>query len=130
AAALCAPISALKTVFLDSKREFSWHPGLLVSGATIQTSHLKDLVTLADPTSRYSFLSYLHAHRRMYRFITAGFEGVPRVEFNDYFRWVSKELKNARFGTAVDSVEHAGDSFTVNCNPEQIGRASGRARKS
>jgi lysine N6-hydroxylase len=117
AAALCAPIAELKTLFVDRKPEFSWHPGLMLSGSTIQTSHLKDLVTLADPTSKYGFLSYLHYHGRMYRFITADLEGVERAEFNDYFSWVSKRLDNVRFGVDVDTVDHDGNSFILNGDP-------------
>src|SRR6185436_18751172 len=53
AAALAATLPELKTLFVERARSFAWHPGMLISGATIQTSHLKDLVTLADPTSPY-----------------------------------------------------------------------------
>lgn len=114
AAALCQPINDLKTLFFDRQAEFAWHPGLLISGATIQTSHLKDLVTLADPKSKYSFLSYLHSKKRMYRFITAQFDGVERAEFNDYFRWTADQLTNLRFGFTVESIEHDGRRFIVN----------------
>src|SRR4051812_9680433 len=94
AAALAAAVPDLKTLFLETSKSFAWHPGALIPGSTIQPSHLKDLVTLADPTSRYSFLSYLHAKRRTYRFITASFDTVERAEFNDYFCWVAKQLPN------------------------------------
>lgn len=117
AAALCEPIPGLKTLFVDRKSEFSWHPGLMLSGSTIQTSHLKDLVTLADPTNKYGFLSYLHFHGRMYRFITADLEGVERAEFNDYFSWVSKRLENVRFGIDIDTIDHDGTSFILNGDP-------------
>ena len=114
AAALCAGVADLKTLFLDRAKQFAWHPGLLISGSTIQTSHLKDLVTLADPTSKYSFLSYLHDKRRMYRFITANFDGVERIEFDDYFRWASEHLPNVRFGYAVESIDYDGSMFLIN----------------
>jgi lysine N6-hydroxylase len=114
AAALCAPIRELKTLFVDRQPRFAWHPGLLISGSTIQTSHLKDLVTLADPSSKYSFLSYLHQHGRMYRFITADFEGVERAEFSDYFGWVSRQLDNVRFGFDVQSIDHGDRGFIIN----------------
>lgn len=45
----------LSTRFLERKPSFSWHPGLLLSDAKMQTSFLKDLVTAIDPTSQYSF---------------------------------------------------------------------------
>lgn len=122
AAALCEPIPSLSTLFVDRKPEFSWHPGLLLSGATIQTSHLKDLVTLADPRNPYGFLSYLHAHGRMYRFITSDFRGVERAEFDDYFRWVSKQLSNLRFGMDVQTVDFDGEHFIVNGNADLTSR--------
>lgn len=114
AAALAAGIPDLKTLFVERSKAFEWHPGMLISGATIQTSHLKDLVTLADPTSPYSFLSYLHAKKRMYRFITADFEFVERAEFNDYFRWVADQLPNVQFDYAVESIDYDGSMFIIN----------------
>lgn len=114
AAALAAGISDLKTVFVERSTSFAWHPGLLISGATIQTSHLKDLVTLADPTSPYSFLSYLHAKKRMYRFITADFDFVERAEFDDYFRWTAEQLPNVQFDYAVESIDYDGSMFIIN----------------
>jgi lysine N6-hydroxylase len=114
AAALACAVPGLNTLFVDRSQSFSWHPGLLISGSTIQTSHLKDLVTLADPTSRYSFLSYLHAKKRMYRFITANFDCVERAEFDDYFRWVAEQLPNAQFGYSVETVDYDGSRFVIN----------------
>lgn len=123
AAALCAVIQELRTLFVDRSASFAWHPGLLISGSTIQTSHLKDLVTLADPTSPYSFLSYLHAKKRMYRFITADFDGVERAEFDDYFRWTAERLPNVRFGYPVESVDYDGTKFVINDDPEYTSRS-------
>lgn len=123
AAALAAPIPGLKTLFVERSKQFRWHPGLLISGTTIQTSHLKDLVTLADPTSRYSFLSYLHAKKRMYRFITADFEGVERAEFDDYFRWVAEQLPNVQFGYTVETIDHDGSKFIINEDPRYTSRS-------
>lgn len=113
-AALAAVIPDLKTLFVDRSKSFAWHPGLLISGSTIQTSHLKDLVTLADPTSPYSFLSYLHAKKRMYRFITADFYCVERAEFDDYFRWTAEQLTNVQFNYPVESIDYDGSMFIIN----------------
>lgn len=123
AAALCAVIQDLRTLFVDRSASFAWHPGLLISGSTIQTSHLKDLVTLADPTSPYSFLSYLHAKKRMYRFITADFDGVERAEFDDYFRWTAERLPNVKFGYPVESVDYDGTRFVINDDPAYTSRS-------
>jgi lysine N6-hydroxylase len=67
-AALLAPLDDVDAVHFEAKPAFSWHAGLMVEGTTLQVPFLADLVTLADPTSRYSFLNYLHHHDRLYRF--------------------------------------------------------------
>src|SRR5260370_3742158 len=99
-AALLAPTS-LRARFFERNAEFQWHPGLLFPEATVQVSFLKDLVTLADPTSRYSFLAFLHAKRRFYRFINTGQARVHRLEFNQYLQWVSGQLHNLQFRSQV-----------------------------
>ena len=45
--------------FLERQPRFGWHRGMLIDNATMQVSFLKDLVTLRNPTSEFSFLSYL-----------------------------------------------------------------------
>lgn len=67
-AALIEPISHLETIFLEQKTEFQWHEGLLMEGTTIQVPFLADLVTMADPCSRFTFLNYLREHSRLYNF--------------------------------------------------------------
>ena len=111
-AALLAPTS-FHARFFERNAEFQWHPGLLFSEATIQVSYLKDLVTLADPTSRYSFLAFLHAKKRFYRFINTGQARVHRLEFNQYLQWVAGQLDNVEFGAEVQMVCLEGDHFSV-----------------
>jgi lysine N6-hydroxylase len=113
AAALLHPHAELRTVFLERAPELRWHPGLLLPDATIQVSFLKDLVTLADPTSPFSFLAFLHAHRRLYRFINCGFPRVTRREFEQYLRWVADGLPSLRFGRQVDEVRLEDDGLVV-----------------
>ncbi len=113
-AALLHPVRDLRSEFFDFKKEFQWFPGMLFPEATIQVSWLKDLVTLVDPTSQYSFLSFLAHKKRMYRFAMARFPRVKRREFNQYFQWVSQSLPNLNFDTSVDSVTFTGDHFCLN----------------
>src|SRR4051794_3862175 len=120
AAALLHPLAELRTRFYERSPEFRWHPGLLFSDATIQVSYLKDLVTLADPTSPFSFLAFLHAHRRLYRFINAGFPRVSRREFDQYLRWAAAALPSLRFGRAVDEVRLEGGALAVQAGGEKV----------
>ena len=99
--------------FFDKSADFQWHPGLLFPEATIQVSYLKDLVTLVDPTSQYSFLAFLHAHKRLYRFINRTEIRVSRKEFNQYLQWVASRLPNVEFGAEVREVAIDDQSFSV-----------------
>ncbi len=119
-AALLEPVKNLNTLFFEREKEFQWHPGLLFPDATIQVSFLKDLVSLADPQSHYSFLAFLFANRRLYRFINANFTRVSRVEFNQYFRWVANRLPNLEFGQNVHSISLEDESFIVRTSRGQV----------
>jgi len=104
-AALADPVPGLRAAFLETRPTFRWHPGLLDNDALMQTSYLKDLVTPVDPTSRYSFLSFLRETGRLYRFVVANPDHVSRVEFEQYYRWVAQQLPSVRFDTRAESVE-------------------------
>jgi lysine N6-hydroxylase len=87
-----------------------------LDGATLQVSTLKDLVTLSDPTNAFSFLSYLHAHGRLYHFINAQFDAVPRQEFRNYMEWASRRNHNIVFGEEVLSIDFDGDFIVRTTN--------------
>ena len=91
-AALADGVEDLDAVFLDQRPAMSWHPGLLLEGAILQVPFLADLVTLVDPTSPWSYLAYLRAHGRLFRFYLAERFQVPRAEYDDYLRWVAESL--------------------------------------
>lgn len=103
-AALLDPVDGVDAVFFDQADGFAWHPGLLVEGTTTQVPFLADLVTLADPTSRQSFLEYLRAHDRLYRFYLRERFHLPRREYDHYCRWVAGRLAACRFGTRVEGL--------------------------
>lgn len=111
-AALLEPLG-VRSRFYEIKEEFFWHAGLLFPDSTLQVSYLKDLVTLADPTSRFSFLAFLAAERRLYRFINADFPRLSRREFVQYFRWVCSFLPGLEFGRAVQEIDLDGDLLRV-----------------
>ena len=106
-AALLHGVSDVDALFLDAKPRFHWHPGLMLDDAEVQVPFLADLVTLADPTSPYSFLSYLHARGRLYRFYVHERLHVLRREFDAYYRWVAEQLAGCRFGARVEAVRPA-----------------------
>ncbi|WP_433449601.1 lysine N(6)-hydroxylase/L-ornithine N(5)-oxygenase family protein [Streptomyces sp. CA-142005] len=103
-AALAHPLAELDAVFYEQRPGFDWHPGLLIDGATIQVPFLADLVTLADPTSPWSFLNYLKAHERLFPFYFAERFHLQRAEYDAYCRWVAQSLPGLHFRHQVDAV--------------------------
>ncbi|WP_067811039.1 lysine N(6)-hydroxylase/L-ornithine N(5)-oxygenase family protein [Actinomadura kijaniata] len=114
-AALADGVPDLKALFLDAKPAFSWHPGLLLDGTTLQVPFLADLVTMADPTSPWSYLNYLRHHDRMFPFFFSERFLIPRREYDHYCRWVAERLPSCRFDAEVTAVtwDDAAGAFAV-----------------
>ncbi|SDD74454.1 lysine N(6)-hydroxylase/L-ornithine N(5)-oxygenase family protein [Auraticoccus monumenti] len=112
-ACLTAPLDDLDGVFLEAREEFSWHPGMMLEGATIQVPFLADLVTMADPTSPWSFLSYLKQTGRLYPFYIRESFYPLRAEYDAYCRWASTRVPGTRFGRTVERVTHADGLYRV-----------------
>ncbi|MGC4977625.1 lysine N(6)-hydroxylase/L-ornithine N(5)-oxygenase family protein [Streptomyces sp. DT199] len=112
-ACLTEPIDELDGVFLESKPDFEWHAGMFLDGAHLQTPFMSDLVTLADPTSPYSFLNYLKEKGRLYSFYIRENFYPLRVEYDDYCRWAAGKLSSIRFGTTVAEVTYEDELYVV-----------------
>lgn len=109
-----------KACFIERHPRFSWHPGMLLPGSRMQISYLKDLATLRNPTSKLTFLSYLHAHGRLPAFINRGADTPTRREYADYMAWAAGRVQelggdalNVRFGEDVVSVQSLDGGKTV-----------------
>ncbi|MEJ3654604.1 lysine N(6)-hydroxylase/L-ornithine N(5)-oxygenase family protein [Actinomycetes bacterium KLBMP 9759] len=88
--------------FVERQGRFGWHRGMLIDDATMQVSFLKDLVTLRNPASPFSFLSYLHTKQRLVDFINYGSVYPTRLEFHDYLEWAAQRFaEQIRYGTEV-----------------------------
>ncbi|MFJ4828206.1 lysine N(6)-hydroxylase/L-ornithine N(5)-oxygenase family protein [Streptomyces bacillaris] len=105
-ACLTEPIDELNGVFLESKPDFEWHSGMFLEGAHLQTPFMSDLVTMADPTSPYSFLNYLKERGRLYSFYIRENFYPLRTEYNDYCRWAAGKLGSIRFNETVEAVTY------------------------
>jgi lysine N6-hydroxylase len=103
-AALFETASPLTMALFEQQPQPSWHRGLLYSGVQMQTSWLKDLVSLVDPGHRLSFLHYLVSSGRVWAFLNAQYESIPRLEFVRYLSWASEHLAHLYYGTTVTRV--------------------------
>jgi L-ornithine N5-oxygenase len=103
---------ALRARFVEQQERFGWHRGMLLEGATMQVSFLKDLVTMRDPSSRFSFLMYLQERGRLADFINQKTFFPTRIEFHDYFEWCAAEFAGTvDYGRRVTEIRpvRAGD---------------------
>lgn len=108
--------SAVTGHFLERQTGFGWHRGMLLDDATMQVSFLKDLVTLRNPSSDFSFLCYLRDRGRLVDFINHKSLFPLRVEFHDYFEWAAARVDDqVSYGTEVVAVRPVRDADgTVN----------------
>ncbi|MFJ7627036.1 lysine N(6)-hydroxylase/L-ornithine N(5)-oxygenase family protein [Streptomyces sp. NPDC097595] len=83
---------AVTAQFFEQQPAFGWHRGMLIDDATMQVSFLKDLVTLRNPASEFSFLCYLKSRGRLIDFINHKNLFPLRVEFHDYFEWAASQV--------------------------------------
>ena len=99
-------------LFLEARDEFDWHPGMLLERPPCRRPFMADLVTLADPTSPYSFLNYLKETGRLYPFYIRESFYPLRAEYNDVLP-VGRRRSSATCasGTEVTEVtyDEAGD---------------------
>lgn len=122
-ACLTDPLDELDGLFLERQSSFDWHPGLLLEDATLQTPFMADLVTLADPTSRFSFLNYLKSQGRLYNFYIRENFFLLRNEYNQYCQWVTTQLESLRFNRDVEHVSFDEDEgcYRIRCRDTRAG---------
>lgn len=104
----------VRSLFLERQRGFGWHRGMLIDDATMQVSFLKDLVTLRNPTSDFSFLAYLHSADRLVDFINQKSLFPLRIEFHDYLEWAASRFTDeVHYGHEVTTVTPVRDGDTI-----------------
>lgn len=119
-----------KVAFLERQSQFAWHAGMLLPGATMQISFIKDLATLRNPKSEFTFLNYLHHRRRLVHFSNLGTFLPLRLEYEDYMRWcaswfndvVSYDQEVLDVTPETSSIEDArANSFVVRSKNQRTG---------
>jgi L-ornithine N5-oxygenase len=104
----------MRSCFIERKPAFEWHGNMLLDGTRMQISYMKDLATLRNPTSTFSFTNYLFTQGRLNAFINMGTSQPTRVEFNDYLQWAASRIKTkVHYGNEVSAVEPVIDENNV-----------------
>jgi L-ornithine N5-monooxygenase len=101
---------ARDTLIIEQQDDVVWQRGMLMPWVQSQVSFLKDLVTLRNPRSAFSFINYLHSVGRLDQFINLGSFTPYRMEISGYLSWVAKSLPNVRieYGRRCVSVQPFG----------------------
>ncbi|HEX9999398.1 MAG TPA: SidA/IucD/PvdA family monooxygenase [Actinoplanes sp.] len=96
---------AVTATFVERQPRFGWHRGMLLEDATMQVSFLKDLVTLRNPKSDFTFLCYLQSRDRLIDFINRKNFFPSRMEFHDYLQWAAELVDgDVAYGHEVEAV--------------------------
>ncbi|TDZ44966.1 L-ornithine N(5)-monooxygenase [Colletotrichum trifolii] len=94
-----------KVLFLERQPAFAWHPGMLLSGAKMQISFIKDMASLRNPRSQFTFLNYLHSNNRLVDFTNLDTFLPARAEYEDYLRWCASHFNDVvQYGREVVSI--------------------------
>lgn len=94
-----------KVLFLEKQAQFAWHAGMLLPGAKMQISFIKDMASLRDPRSHFTYLNYLHKNDRLIDFINLSTFLPARAEYEDYLRWCARHFDDVvRYQNEVVSV--------------------------
>ncbi|WP_327001055.1 SidA/IucD/PvdA family monooxygenase [Dactylosporangium sp. NBC_01737] len=100
-----APDLARDSLIIERNEEVSWQPGMLFPDALSNTNFLKDLVTLRNPRSRFSFLNYLHSTGRLDHFVNMSSFTPYRAEVADYLRWTARSLALVELQRGTECVD-------------------------
>lgn len=79
---------------------------MLLPTAKMQLPFYADLVTLANPCSRFTYLNYLKSVGRLFKFAVNESYYPYRSEYNNYCQWVAKQLNSLHFGFCCDAIHY------------------------
>ncbi|HEX4728961.1 MAG TPA: SidA/IucD/PvdA family monooxygenase, partial [Jatrophihabitans sp.] len=109
---------ASRCLVVEQHQDIGWQRGMLLPWAQSQVSFLKDLVTMRNPRSRFSFINYLYETDRLHDFINMSSFLPFRLEISNYLQWVAQSLTRVRvqYGRRcmrVDAVRSAAGEITA-----------------
>lgn len=102
--------------FLESRDEATWQSSMMLDGSDIQNHPVRDLVSLRNPRSRYSFINFLFENGRLLEHLNLPLEFPLRKEYAQYVSWVAGLVRaQVEYGVRVTGVELAEDERGEPC---------------
>lgn len=97
---------------IERRESAVWHPGLEFEDSTLQVSLFKDLAFLRNPSSPFTFFSFLREKELLYQYIHTNNLYPSRKLFSDYLVWVSHKFhRQISFGKEVTGIRYCGDQL-------------------
>jgi L-ornithine N5-oxygenase len=87
---------ARNALILEQYPDVKWQRNLLLPWARSQVSYLKDLVTLRNPRSRFSFLNFLHEKGELDEFVNLSTFNPYRWQLSAYQQWVASSFQHVK----------------------------------
>jgi L-ornithine N5-oxygenase len=91
-----SPELAEGAMILEQHEDVKWQRNLLLPWVRSQVSYVKDLVTLRNPRSRFSFLNFMHERGELDEFVNLGTFNPFRWQLSAYQQWVADSLEHVR----------------------------------
>lgn len=107
--------------FLEAELDPVWQGGMLLDGSNMQNHPCRDLVTLRNPRSHYSFLNYLFEQGRLVEHLNLPLEFPLRKEYAQYIQWATNQFRSqVEFGAQVTEIAIAevdgAPAYVVTCS--------------
>ena len=115
--------------FLEARPGPSWQSAMMLPGSDIQNHPVRDLVSLRNPRSRYSFINFLFENGRLLDHLNLPMEFPLRKEYARYVSWAAghfSELVDYGVhvtGVAVDRDAEGRKVYTVTTSTGETVRA-------
>ena len=107
----------IERLFLELEPKPVWQSEMLLANTDIQNHPCRDLVTLRNPRSRYSFLNYLFECGRIIQYLNFPRRFPLRKEYTQYIAWVADQffdvvkLESRIVGISIE--QHQGNNVYV-----------------
>lgn len=97
--------SQLDVRFLEAGSGPAWQSAMLLPGSDIQNHPVRDLVSLRNPRSRYSFINYLFENDRLLEHLNLPVEFPLRKDYAKYISWAAGYFDHlVDYDTAVTGI--------------------------
>jgi L-ornithine N5-oxygenase len=100
-----APGLARDSLIIDRDQEISWQRSMLMPEVQSNTTFLKDLVTMRNPRSKFTFLNYLHSVGLLNHFVNMGSFVPYRSEVASYLKWTAESLSQVDLQLGVECTD-------------------------